>query len=416
MKMYRIVVCGLICLAVMAIGAEEILAGDKLSFDGQVRLRNEYDLKSTDAFRHSEVFHDLRTRIGLKFEPTDETMVYIQLQDSRRLGDPSSGELTSTNNVDLHQVYFEISDAVFEGVTIKAGRFELNYGNQRMFGSVGWHNAGRSWEGGLLSYRKEQFRFDFFNLHKMEINDEDYNRDFDIFGLYGKFPKLQFDMFAFYESNADTNFFVQEQLKRFNIGGYYHRKHENIDFNLQAVFQFGEKPRDSLPDVVIQDISAFMFATEAGYNFEGKCKARIAAGFDYSSGDDGKDSTKYEAYTNAYYTGHKFRGYMDKFIPSESYGLVDIMLRGKFSPAKKWTAGADFHYFKAAEDYTSLADDSTQTSDIGIELDFTVASKSIKGATVTGGFSVFFADEHYSPYGDDRKVGTWAYLMTTVNF
>ena len=136
----------------------DLLAKDKFSYDGQIRLRSEYDLKSTAPERHSETFHDLRTRVGLKFEPTRRTLVYVQLQDSRRLGDPSSGDLSSTENVDLHQAYFQIDDAIFDNLQFKAGRFELNYGNQRVFGSVGWHNTGRSWEGGLASYRADKFR------------------------------------------------------------------------------------------------------------------------------------------------------------------------------------------------------------------------------------------------------------------
>jgi hypothetical protein len=323
--------------------------------------------------------------------------------------------LGTTDNVDLHQAYFEIRGAIKDCLRIKAGRFELNYGNQRVFGSVGWSNTGRSWEGGLLSCKSDKGRFDFFTLKRIERNDEDYNRDFDIYGLYAMCPKINFDLFAFYEVDSDSNDYVQEKLKRYNIGFYHNCEHGNFDGTVQGVHQFGERPFDILPSRTIQDISAFMFAAEAGYNFEGRGKVRLAAGIDYTSGDDGTDPGEYNAYTNAYFTGHKFMGYMDYFTDSPSHGLVDIMLRGKAVPARRWLAKADIHFFRAAEDYQSKSDDG-MTDKIGMEFDLTVINKSISGANLAAGASFFLADENFSASGDERKTGIWTYLMTTINF
>ncbi len=396
--------------------AADISADDKIRYDGQIRLRSELDLKSLNPSRHARNFNDLRTRVGFKFQPSDVVFAYIQFQDSRRLGGPDSGELTSTDNVDIHQAYFVIENAIIPCLYIKGGRFELNYGNQRVFGSAGWHNIGRSWEGGLFSYRNEALQIDLFGLKKMELGDSTYNRDFDIFGLYGKIKKAYLDLFFFYELDADSNGYVQEKLKRFNVGGYYSSSYDNFDFTMQGGFQFGEIPRDTIPDSLVQDISAFMAAGELGYSFGTRTNARIAIGVDYTSGDDGSDSAKFKAYRNAYYTGHKFRGYMDYFLGSPEHGLIDAMLRGKVGINPQWLFKGDLHYFKAAEDYLSKADGMTMTGNIGYEFDFTVVNKSVAGAAFTGGVSLFFADKHFAEAGDNRKTGIWSYLMTTINF
>lgn len=390
-------------------------AETKLSYDGQMRIRDEVDLKSTDSVRHGKMFSDMRTRLGLKFEPTELVYAYIQFQDSRRLGS-NSGGLGSTSNVDLHQAYFVINEFIWKNLTFKGGRFELNYGNQRVFGAVGWHNIGRSWEGGLLSYAKNDFQIDFFGLKKMEMDDPGYNRDFDIGGIYAKLKNLHLDLFAFGEIDADTTDYVQEKLKRFNLGAYYANKFDAIDVTVQGLYQAGEMPRGMIPDSFIVDISAFMFAAEVGYKFEGESKTRIALGVDYTSGDDGTDSTKFKSFTNAYYTGHKFRGYMDYFVSSPTHGLIDIMLRGSGTVTPKWVVKGDIHYFKAAEEYVSLSDDSTLTTNIGIEIDLGFVHKASKGVSVIGGLSFFVADEHFAEAGDDRNTGVWSYLMTVVNF
>lgn len=396
--------------------AGSVIAETKFSYDGQIRLREELDLKSFGSERHGKTFADLRTRVGLKFEPTDKAFAYIQFQDSRRLGDPGSGDLSASDNVDVHQAYFELHQAIWEWFYVKAGRFEVNYGNQRVFGAVGWHNVGRSWEGGIASIRPEKIKFDLFWLKKFEADSDYYNRDFDIVGFNVKHNTFDFEVLGFYELDADSNSYVQQKLKRFNIGGYYHRSMESIDLTLQGNFQFGEMPIGMLPDTLIQDISAFMFNGELGYNFEGRGKVYVGVGVDYTSGDDGTDSTKHKAYSNDYYTGHKFRGYFDEFVSSPMHGLIDAMFRIKGSPAPDWWVGCDFHYFKAAQDYLSNSPIPVPTSNIGFEVDLTVKTKVISGATLSGGASFFVADEDYAFAGPDRNTGMWLYTMTTVGF
>jgi len=407
----------MLCLLLLStVPAAQATDDSKFSYDGQIRLRSEFDLKAFDVERHAQNFNDLRTRVGLRFDPSDRAFVYVQLQDSRRLGDPESGDLSATNNVDLHQAYFVIKEAIFPWLTVKGGRFEVNYGNQRVFGSVGWNNIGRSWEGGLATITLGDADIDIFNFKRIEMNSTNYNRDFDIIGAYGTIKTAGLDLFAFYEINADSNDYVQEKLKRFNIGGYYSGSHDQVDLTVQGNFQFGEMPAGMLPDTIVLDISAFMATAELGYMFDGRGMVRIAAGIDYSSGDDGSDPTTYKAYDNAYYTGHKFRGYMDYFLDSKPYGLVDIMLRGSGNPAPNWIVKGDIHYFKSAEEYTSLSNGLAKSRNLGLELDLTVINKSISGATITGGFSVFSPDEHFSTSGTDRKAGIWSYFMTVLNF
>ncbi|MCK5124988.1 MAG: alginate export family protein [candidate division Zixibacteria bacterium] len=414
-KTILIISCMLIAFSASA------LAETKFSYDGQIRLRVEFSNKSFAQERHAQQYNDLRTRLGFTFEPTDMAKVYIQFQDSRRLGSPSSGGLTSSNNVDLHQAYFELQCPKHPSFHLKGGRFEVNYGNQRVFGAVGWHNIGRSWEGLIASVRPENFNIDFFLLKKMEINSGGYNRDTDIFGAYAKLLKAKVDLFAFYELDADSNGYVEAQLKRFNIGTFYKNNFDNFDVTFQGNYQLGTFVPDGIPDSTVLDIAAFMINGEFGYAFEGKSKARVALGLDYTSGDDGSDTTKYKAYTNAYYTGHAYRGYFDEFLGSPMHGLIDIMLRAKGKVTSNILIKGDFHYFKAAENYSYIVDEGTTdektglSSNIGYEFDLTLVRKIENGAVFTAGLSVFAPEEEYAGYSD-KKMGMWSYLMWTVNF
>ena len=401
-----------------------------INVSGQVRLRDQLDKKGFDTSATTTTFTEMRTRVGVAATVNDNAHVFIQFQDSRtggglsRFGQPTSGTLNDAHNVDIHQAYIQLDNIFGEGWGGKAGRFEFNRGNQRVFGAVGWHNVGRSWDGSMLWYDNPDFKITGFWLKALELQYPTYNRDFDIFGLYGNIPSANLDLFGFYEYDADTNGYATgiNQLDRINLGLYYYRTYQQLDFELNGVYQFGTMPthKPTLPmpwwDTVKTewDIAAFMFTFEAGYSFVGSGNARVAVGIDYASGDDGSDTTKCKTYQNSYYTGPKFRGYMDYFLGSHDAGLMDLMLRGKVDPTPGWTVRGDLHYFTTAENYISPIDTST-TTDVGIEFDLTVSTSRVAGVNLDAGASIFLPKEAFAGMRDPDP-GFWLWSMATVNF
>jgi len=397
----------------------QLRADTELELSGQVRIRTEADDTSFDPDGKWQQYNLLRTRLGLKAVIEGNTEAFIQFQDSRMFGDntflgkAASGGLNDGKNVDMHQAYIKIKKLWAEGLGLKAGRFELNFGNQRVFGAVGWHNVGRAWEGLLASYELSYAVVNGFVLKSLELNAEDGNRDFDIYGLYTNLERYNFDVFFFYENDANVSYVAAvRDLKRYNIGAYYKRQCCQLDFELNGVYQFGTQavPQPSTYDE--EDIKAFMFTFEAGYNFEGDSKVRLAAGVDYSSGDDDPGDKDYKAYTNSYYTGHKFRGYMDYFIQSDTAGLMDLMLRGKISPFKNWVIKGDFHYFSRTAEYIDF--NLEETKDVGIEIDLNLSTTSVAGVLINAGASIFLPSESYAGM-EDPDPGLWFYAAMTAN-
>ena len=404
---------------VLSIG---IKAETEINISGQVRVRDEMEKKDFNpADTYTQSFSLLRSRIGIEAIVDKNTHAFVQFQDSREFGDytvwgvPASGSLNNGRNVDIHQAYIQIDNLFGKGWGGKAGRFELNLGNQRVFGAVGWSNVGRAWEGESFWYNNDKYNFSFHWLSKLELNNPSYDNDFDIFGVYSQFKELNLDLYGFYEYNADTNGLGQgiNQLERASIGTYYKRKYQQFDFETNGVFQFGTLPRPGMMDSTL-DITAFMFTFETGYSFEGNGNARIAGAIDYTSGDDDPTDDKYNTYNNLYYTGHKFRGYMDYFVGSNQSGLMDLILRGKIDPINGWIIKGDFHYFTTAKDYADPINSGT-TKDVGAEIDLTVKTSRVKGVTLQGGVSLFLPSESFAGMKDPDP-GFWFYDMATVNF
>ena len=148
-------------------------AETEVNFDGQVRVRGELDRKSFDPNQeHFQAQTFMRTRFGVSAVVDGNAEAYVQFQDSRVLGSSGqSGSLGTFENIDLHQAFLKVNRVFVDGLGFKAGRFEVNFGNQRVFGAVGWHNVGRSWEGFMGWYKGEKYTLNFFDLKKFEMND-----------------------------------------------------------------------------------------------------------------------------------------------------------------------------------------------------------------------------------------------------
>ena len=101
--------------------------------------------------------------------------------------------------------------------------------------------------------------------------------------------------------------FVKRKDIRSTAGVYSARKFlDKLDYVCNAAYQFGQQQSTTVPDTagvstsVEKDIAALMFSLEVGYNWGDEHKARIAALFDYASGDDDPADDKFKSFNNLY--------------------------------------------------------------------------------------------------------------------
>ncbi len=414
-------------------------AETKITVTGQLRSRGEGTQKSFDAANeHIGTIGYLRTRININAEVAENASAFVQLQDSRMYGVAGqSGSLNNDTNVGVHQAFIKYNLWTKENwsIGVLAGRFEFNWGNQRLLGAVGWSNVGRSWEGELAWYDAKKFSITLGVLKIAEKSKAGYDGDFDAYVLAASIKDIGLDLLAFTEDNKDTSFATVQPLKRTTLAAYYKRRMEQVDVEFNVAAQTGTIANSDSTEL---DISAMLFAGEIGYSFEGERNARLAIAIDYASGNDGSDPTKFKRFNNLYWTGHKFNGYMDYFTGAGSNvspnGLVDMIFRGKIDITNGWTLGADVHIFSAAQeysfiDYSTATPTNITTKDIGSEVDFTVKTKRVKGIALQWGVSVFTAKDNFSLYKEmpifditpgakqfSSQSGTWVYSQATMNF
>ncbi len=382
-----------------------LFSGDSLSYSLQIRTRSEANGKDFNSDSDMSSYTFLRTRLSLSFKPTKGVSAFFQLQDSRLFGSETSTLADgSADALDLHQAYFKVNDLFGLPLTLKLGRMEAVYGPQRLIGSVGWHNIGRSFDGVVFTYNFSKVSLDLFKFKEVENMAAGDLGDKSFCGVYGDFKlskKMKTQAFLVRQKMIPT-----DDLSRFTAGVYLKGKSGKLSHELEFAYQFG-----NIGDL---DISAYLVAANVGFGLSKG--ANISLGVDYLSGDDNKNDSDYKVFDTLYATNHKYYGFMDYFlnIPVHTFGLgiMDIHAKVTIKPLAKTVASLKFHKFSANADYALLAGGTSK--DFGNEIDLTVKYKYQKNLTFVLGASVFMPGDVFKEVkGPDAA--PWFYLMTIFN-
>jgi hypothetical protein len=304
-------------IIVILFGQEEYL---NTKWSGEFRLRSTF--RSIDLKQNS--FHELRTRISLSIQQSDEIQLFMQLQDSRWLG--SASQLENSKNADFHQIYLQIKNIFMDKLNLKLGRFEQVFSNGRLVGNVGFSNVGRSFDGAILSFDREDSKTSLFNFRIFEASnpnsllsyyDSDRN-DNNFYGIHqSMFSKNEYRFDLYYFSQK---FFASDFSKNY-IGFFTEYFYNNLKITAEFNQLFGKK------NIEIE-YSANLLNTDLRYKLNDDLSLNIGA--EVISGDD-STTTKSEAFENLFPTQHIYNGLMDYHytalsaaVPHDGSGLKDI--------------------------------------------------------------------------------------------
>lgn len=387
----------------------QAFADDNFDLTGQIRYRYEMVNKDFNNDTDSNNFNLLRSRLNIKYNLIKEVKVFFQLQDSRVMGkEKSTLSDGSADAFDLHQGFVEINHLFNLPLTFKLGRSEVIYGTQRFVGAVGWHNIGRSFDGGKLTFHSEIVDIDFFSYKEVEETAFSDEGDRNFYGLYSKWKLIE---------GLKSHFFIFLQqakpasnLNRYTAGTLIESNIKSFNYTFEGAYQGG-----TIDDI---DVSAFLVSAKIGFSFSNTpTKPAIFSGIDYLSGDDDTSDDKYKAFDTLYATNHKFYGFMDYFLniprDTDEHGLTDFYLKASLKPMKLMFLKLDYHNFTSSEDYQ--LNDGSNNNYIGDEIDAALSYKYSGNVAFTAGASYFIPGDIVDELiGKDNS--SWFYFMTTVTF
>lgn len=424
----------------------------EVAFSGQYRLRGEYS-NNTDfnkmANDHAD-FWGQRVRLTANAKATDDTSVKITLQDTRNWGAGQAAAggpaLTDTavNTVDLHESYVNMDSLFGAPVTLRAGRQELAYGDERLVGSFGWNNNGRSFDALKFTVNAEPISIDVFTSKIRESTTTAMDQNFN--GIYATtkiVPNNTIDVYVLALKDglqSTTTPFGQAKLgnttptgattKTQSLYTYGFRVKgavEALDYTLELPFQTG-KVETNTPKKY--KLSGKAYAVKAGYTLP-VAKTRIGFEYNFASGDKDGTDEKVTTFFNLFPTNHGKFGIADM----QGWRNVKAMsLNVKAEPIDKLTLTAAYWSFNLAQKqdawYAAANWNNTPTgiraanaantaSKIGSEIDLIAAWKYSSAVGLELGYARFAPGKFITQQltaTQTKASMDFAYLQLTANF
>ena len=428
----------------------EIPAASAWDVGGQFRAR--YEVKENagsfpnrdflSGLDNSNDYFLFRTKAHLGWSPVTWFSAFAQGRDAHAVSD--TRPINETDTFDLHQAFLRFGDPKQFPLSLKIGRQEFLYGDERYIGISDWSNLGRSFDAAKLRFENETFWVDAFAGRQVLPRDEHFNvvNDYDWFsGVYASTRKLvpwqDTDLFFLARNvGANSPTAISPTLggpgprNIYTVGTRWKSvpgKLGDWDYTFEAAGQFGSISSGG----VRLDHHAFAVNATGGYTWKDLFGSpRLALGYDFGSGDSNPTDGKNETFEPLFGTNHRLYGLMDIF------GLRNMhipRLSGSIKPAKDLTVSlewlgfwmadrADFLYPEsgAGRSQNGYGRNSGFDSYVGNELDLLVNWRVASWGQLQAGHGHFFAGDYIrqsaTAGGRSTEDADWLYLQATFSF
>lgn len=388
-------------------------ADSKVKLGGELRLRNENYLnqqKIVGGTVDDDAAVLLRARINVDATPFEQLHIFLQPQFSRSFAQEGSTVANGTNidDLDLHQAFMEFSKINDSRFSVKVGRQELTYGDQRLVGNFSWSNVGRNFDALKVRYAAEKFWVDAFGSWVVKSGPNQYFSG--LYGSYTGWAKHSIDPYLFYlHSNAGSS--AADKLKLATPGIRFVGSHNAWDYGAEAAVQIGKsEPNNAL---------AYAGHARAGYTFAPSWKPRAGLEYNFASGEN--SGSKDTRFNNLFPTNHDKYGLMD-LVGWRNIHDFDVNIGAQ--PSEQWKLRADYHLFMLPEASDALyrasgavlrAGAAGASRLAGHEVDLTAQFIWNKYADFLLGYSFFKTGKFFSDTGSSGLMH-FAYLQATAKF
>jgi len=388
---------------------------DTLEFGGQFRARGETRNPGANfatAGGADSLF--FRTRAFIKAEPAKGLKAKVLIQDSRTSGTEAS-VAANTANVDLHNGYLDVEGVYDLPLDIRAGRWSLKYGGQRLLSPLDWHNVGRAWDGARLRTKGSWGSADLFGVILNESGRTAATDDI-LWGLYTAPRPLDGWDTDFYLLARSSGSAATGDLSRQTLGVRVNRPKGFLTGGIEAAYQWGHQS-DRM-------VRAWAMVAEGAINPDVRYSPKFAAEYAYASGDKNPTDGFDQSFDPIFPFGHFYHGFADLAVWKNIHAFK-TSVSGK--PCKGVWGELALHHFRLAQGSDAwynagaaqIARDTTATTgrNVGTELDLHFKTK-VRGALkLWFGYSRFirgtFAKRNLAGGSKDMD---WAFLQAVLNF
>lgn len=311
-------------------------------------IRNGYKSLFSDE-DNTAYFVSQRTRLGASYT-TDNYILKITGQDVRVWGDESwyssTGIKGDASSIDLYEAWFQIN--LSANSSLKIGRQEWKYDNQRLLSNRNWGQSGMAYDGLLYNFDNKDLRVNIglsLNNDAENIAGNEYTPDkikfLDFIYLNKKLGQKSVITFTGILSGYQKEEGSETVYVTATYGPYFTINHNSFDLEGSFFHQTGTNNKS-------QNVTAYLFSLSGLYKFSEKFN--LGPGIDIISGNDLSNTSNTDRSFDLLYGGrHRFSGEMDLFTNLSKNtldaGLIDIFAKTNLSFNKKNSLTFAYHYF-----------------------------------------------------------------------
>ncbi len=386
----------------------------------------------------------VRTKVHLGWTPSSWFYVYAEGRDAHAFSD--ARPVDETDTFDLHQAYLRLGDSKQFPLSLRVGRQELIYSDQRYSGNADWSNLQRSFDAVKLRFESDMFWLEAFTGRQVLPRDHHFNvvNDYDWFsGIYASTRQLvqwQDTDFYFLARNvgAGSPTAITPTLGGpgprdiYTLGTRWKSlpgKLGRWDYSFEMAGQFGS---------IVQgdsrlDHRAFAVNFSGGHTWPNTFGTpRLGLGYDFGSGDSNPTDGRHETFELLFGTNHRLYGNMDLM------GLRNMhipRLEASIKPRQNvnvsiewlgfWLADtADFFYPEsgAGRSQNGYGLNPDFPSYVGNELDVLVDWRMTSWGLLRAGYGHFFVGDYIRQSIDSVAAdggaldANWFYIQASVRF
>lgn len=340
---------------------------------------------------------------------------------------------TTSGNFSVFEAYADLK--LSNTMRTKFGKQIISLDDERIYGGLDWHPAGRSHDALNISWKNNKAveiqSFFAFNQNYKATGWNVNNPAGQYFTptdaqpyqhlqlLYGKFNvsnssyiSVLFNNLGFKKDAISNGIVTTSKARNMQtMGANWFGNYGQWKSQLSAFMQTG-KNADG------KQKSAYMLSGSAGYQVSKP--VGIALGADYLSGDDyGKTNNDKSKYFDPLYgTHHKFYGLMDYYYVAgqNTTGLLDTYLSFSLKTNPKADFGLTGHLFNAAGSIYTGSE--KLSSGLGSEVDVTFNYKVLPMVAINGGYSTYFhtaTTRTIKNTPNARGYQDWLWLSVNIN-
>ena len=402
------------------------------TLSGQLRPRFEYRNGAYQALQEGEepaILVNNRLRLNMDYRFRQDLQLYVSLQQVNIWGQaPQVQVIDRTGGLSVFEAYAALP--LGGGFDLKLGRQQIVLDEDRIFGSLDWHPAGRAHDAVNINWRPvENFylrSFFAFNQNYLDgkaatdkINGNVNNPKGQYFtpgqpyqhmeALHAHYAFTPDQKLSFLFANLGLRNDDRADYNMQTFGVHYRGRSQDLSYGAEAYLQTGKNNTGATKE-------AYLLAAMVGYKFLPTLSATM--GIDYLSGNNTPDSSgKDKVFAPFSGTNHKFYGFMDYYYVNNTpqipqVGLLNPYISATLKTSEKGNLYAAGHYFRSAGKIDG------KTRNLGVEADLVYTHKLQPFASLQVGYSVHKVSSSYNTlrgFSATRPWQDWFWCSININ-